>query len=52
MNLGEKEHAVDLLRRAFAQGRAPIWPGATDRGILLESLRGFPPYEDLMKPKD
>jgi serine/threonine protein kinase/tetratricopeptide (TPR) repeat protein len=51
-NLGEKEHAVDLLRRAFAQGRAPIWPGATDRGILLESLRGFPPYEDLMKPKD
>ena len=47
--LGELEAAVDLLRSAFAQGRAygpwvHIDPG-------LEPLRGYPPFEELIRPK-
>ena len=50
--LGEKDRAVDLLRQAFAQGRVRDWFGNTHREIFLEPLRGYPPYEQLMKPRD
>ena len=47
--LGEREGAVGLLRRAFAEGLGyGIW---LHRDPALESLRGFRPYEDLVRPK-
>jgi len=47
--LGERQEAVDLLRRAFAEGlNYGIW---LHRDIDLEPLRGFPPFEELMVPK-
>ena len=48
--LGEKDRAVDLLREAFSQG----YPFSLElhREIDLEPLRGYPPYEELVKPKD
>ena len=48
--LGEKERAVALLRQAFAEGFG--YREHIHTRMDLESLRGFPPYEDLMKPKD
>ncbi len=47
--LGEKERAVALLRDAFAQG----YPFNIEihRDIDIEPLRGYPPFEELMKPK-
>ncbi len=50
--LGEKDRAVDLLRQAFAQGRVRDWFGNTHRELFLEPLRGYPPFEQLMKPRD
>jgi len=49
--LGEKQDAVELLAEAFRRGDAyrnavHIW------GIGMERLRGYPPYETLMKPDD
>jgi Flp pilus assembly protein TadD/TolB-like protein/predicted Ser/Thr protein kinase len=47
--LGDREQAVALLRQAFVEGQ---------RGWLMlhfepdfESLRGFPPFEELIRPK-
>ncbi|HSP94053.1 MAG TPA: serine/threonine-protein kinase [Thermoanaerobaculia bacterium] len=47
--LGEKERAVALLRDAFAQG----YPFSIEihRDIDIEPLRGYRPFEELMKPK-
>ena len=41
---------MDLLREAFSQG----YPFSLElhREIDLEPLRGYPPYEELVKPKD
>ena len=48
-SLGEKEKAVELLREAFAQGQ----PYGTHlhRSLALVPLRGYAPYEDLIRPK-
>ncbi len=47
--LGDKDEAVDLLREAFAQGQPyGIW---LHRDATLEPLRGYPPFEDLVRPK-
>jgi tetratricopeptide (TPR) repeat protein/TolB-like protein len=49
--LGEKERAVELLRQSFTEGKplGRIWVVHADAS--LESLRGYGPFEDLMKPK-
>jgi len=56
--LGEKDHALDLLREAIAQGAGVSEvPDAYGYGFIfphcmdLESLRGYPPYEELIKTK-
>ena len=47
--LGDRDRAMALLREAFAQGM--------DYGMHLhtecafEPLRGYPPYEELIRPK-
>lgn len=51
-NLGERDRAVELLRQAFTQGRYKDYFGATHRELFLEPLRGYPPFEDLMRPVD
>ncbi len=48
--LGEKDRAVDLLRQAFGEGF--YYDDENHWEIALESLHGYPPYEELMKPKD
>jgi len=46
---GERDEAVELLRRAFAQGVAfGLWVHVDPE---LESLRGYPPYEEVVRPK-
>jgi tetratricopeptide (TPR) repeat protein len=49
--LGEKDRAVELLRQSFTEGKplGRIWVVHADAS--LESLRGYGPFEDLMKPK-
>ncbi|WP_257314056.1 serine/threonine-protein kinase [Geothrix fuzhouensis] len=51
-NLGEKDRAVDLLRQAFAQGRAMDFAASTHRELYLEPLRDYRPFQDLMRPRD
>jgi tetratricopeptide (TPR) repeat protein len=47
--LGEKDRALALLRDAFAQG---YWFSTfVHTDMDLEPLWGYPPYEELMKPK-
>ncbi len=47
--LGEKDQAVDLLRTAFAEGLMhDIGP---HRDMDLASLRGYPPFEELVKAR-
>lgn len=47
--LGERDQAVDLIRTALSEGfRHDI---ALHRDVYLESLRGYPPFEELMRPK-
>jgi tetratricopeptide (TPR) repeat protein len=47
--LGEKDQAVELLRAAFAEG---VWHDlAVHQDLDLEPLRGYPPFEDLVKPR-
>ena len=50
--LGDRDRAVELLRQAFAQGKYQEYFGMIHREIFLEPLRGYPPYERLMKPRD
>ena len=47
--LGEKQQAVDLLREAIAQGLP--FTLTLHRNVDLTLLRGFAPYDELMKPK-
>ncbi|MFI5165439.1 MAG: protein kinase [Thermoanaerobaculales bacterium] len=47
--LGEKDRAVELLRDAFAQGLQ--FNNIIHTNMDLEPLWGYPPYEELMKPK-
>ncbi|MCG6955267.1 MAG: serine/threonine protein kinase [Gemmatimonadetes bacterium] len=48
-SMGERDEAVDLLRRAFAQGAAfGLWVHVDPD---LEPLRGYPPYEEIVRPK-
>jgi tetratricopeptide (TPR) repeat protein len=47
--MGEKAHAVTLLREAHAQGHP--FDIALCRDIDLESLRDFPPFRNFMEPK-
>jgi DNA-binding winged helix-turn-helix (wHTH) protein/TolB-like protein len=49
--LGDKERALALLREAVAQG----WVSCAysySHSMDLESLQGYPPFEELIKPKD
>jgi cytochrome c-type biogenesis protein CcmH/NrfG len=47
--LGEKDQAGDLLRESFAEGQQyGVW---LHREVTLEPLRGYPPYEELVRPK-
>jgi len=47
--LGEKDEAVALLQRAFSEGLGyGTW---IHRDIDLESLRDYPPFQELMRPK-
>jgi tetratricopeptide (TPR) repeat protein len=48
--LGEPEQAVELLREAFAQGYAHgVY---LHRDIDLEALREYPPFQELLWPKE
>ena len=47
--VGESGEAVGLFQRAFNAGLAyGIW---IHRDIDLESLRDYPPFQELMRPK-
>jgi tetratricopeptide (TPR) repeat protein len=48
--LGDREQAVALLRQAFSEGaNFGVWLHAD---MDLESLRGYPPFEALLRPKE
>jgi len=47
--LGEKDRAVEFLRDAFAKGAA--FDRYLHRYVYLEPLQGYPPFEELLKPK-
>ena len=49
--LDEKEQAVKFLREAFAGGLRHGGEVDLHGEIDLESLRGYPPFEELMRPK-
>jgi hypothetical protein len=50
--LGEKERAVDLLRTAMAQGFILSWESTgLHQEPLFESLRGYPPFEEVVRPQ-
>ncbi len=54
-HLGEKEEAVALLRGAFeipgpGWGYPRIWSIHNGR-FYLDPLRGYPPFEELVRPK-
>ncbi|UCD23160.1 MAG: tetratricopeptide repeat protein, partial [Gemmatimonadota bacterium] len=47
--LGDRGHAFELLRQAFTEGiDYGIW---LHRDIDFESLRDYPPFQELIKPK-
>jgi len=48
--LGEREVAVGLLREAIAQGYPHAHALHTD--LAFDSLRDYPPYQELLKPKE
>jgi DNA-binding SARP family transcriptional activator/tetratricopeptide (TPR) repeat protein len=48
--LGKREEAVALLRQALAEGFPWVYELHIDPD--LESLRGYPPYEELLRPQD
>jgi TolB-like protein len=49
VQLREKDRAVSLLREAFAQGLA--FNVLLHTNLDLQGLQGYPPFEELMKPK-
>ena len=46
--LGDKKEAVDLIRQALGEGEAYGWHLHRDRELVL--LRGYPPFEELLRP--
>ena len=46
---GDKERAVDLLRQAIGQGFSSYF--LLSFHVDLEPLRGYPPFEELRRPK-
>ncbi len=47
--LGDRDQAVSLLRQAFAEGLGyGIW---VHREPSFQSLRGYPPFDELVRPK-
>jgi tetratricopeptide (TPR) repeat protein len=51
-HLGQRERAVDLLKRGIAAGRGETYARFTRWDLDLEPLWGYPPFEELLKPKD
>lgn len=53
--LGDRDQAVDLLRRAVSEGlvfgETTTFAGVFAEDIALEPLRGYAPFEELMQPK-
>jgi len=49
--LGDRERAMALLRLAFDQGFGFDWGLGTHADPDFESLRDYPPFEELMRPK-
>jgi tetratricopeptide (TPR) repeat protein len=47
--LGDEERAMTLLRQAFAQGSK--FNLSVHRDMDLESLRDYPPFQELLRPK-
>ena len=47
--LGDRQQAVALLQRAFAEGRP--FDMDVHQNMDFESLRDYPPFPDLLKPK-
>jgi tetratricopeptide (TPR) repeat protein len=48
--LGDRDLAVQLLRDAFAQGFR--YDVSLHRDVNLEPLRDYPPFQELLRPKD
>ena len=48
--LGEKQEAVALLRESFGRGRK--FSTNVHRDSDLEPLRGYPPFEELLRPEE
>jgi predicted Zn-dependent protease len=46
---GERDQAMSLLREALGHGFTDL--GALHVYVFLEPLRGYPPFEELLKPK-
>jgi tetratricopeptide (TPR) repeat protein len=49
-SLGARETAVASLRRAFAEGH--VYELGLHRDVDFESLRGYPPFEEIRRGKD
>ncbi len=47
LHLGDRQRAVELLERAFAEGLH----FDADYHVEFQSLWGYPPFEELMRPK-
>jgi len=47
--LGDREQAVELLRQSFNEGNSLRLD--LHRDIDFESLREYPPFQELMRPK-
>jgi len=49
--LDEKERAVEFLRKGFAEGLRHAADVDLHTEMDFESLRSYPPFEELMRPK-
>ena len=49
--LGDGENAVAFYRQAVAQGQFHMRPGVGWLWMVWESLRDYPPWQELMRPK-
>jgi hypothetical protein len=48
--LGDRDRAVDLLREAYSRGASyGLW---LHNDPLLDDLRGYPPFERFIAPKE
>ncbi len=50
--LGEKEQAVEFLRRAFAEGYARNHTVLHFVFVRLDPLRDYPPFVELVRPRE